>query len=94
MVKYAIFTTANDTYLCMSNELSLGTNLINSNDCLSFGQLLWPSSERKVTLHPEEGQSSWPKLRQSLLFIKLVLRESSFDMQKPTEKLPLHIYVH
>ena len=27
--------------------------------------------------------------RQSLLFIKLVPRESSFDMQKPTEKLPL-----
>ena len=31
-------------------ELSLGTNLINNNlnDCLHFGQLLWPSSGRKV----------------------------------------------
>ena len=28
----------------MSNELSLGTNWINNNDCLRFGQLLWPSS--------------------------------------------------
>ena len=65
----------------MSNELSLGTNLINSNDCLRFGQLLWPSSERKVTFRSEEGQSSWPK-QQSLLFIKLVPRESSFDIHK------------
>ena len=33
---------------CMSNELSLGTNFINNKDCLHFGQLLWPSSGRKV----------------------------------------------
>ena len=30
------------------NKLSLGTNLINNNDCLHFGQMLWPSSGRKV----------------------------------------------
>ena len=47
---------------CMSNELSLGTNFINNNDCLRFG--------------------SWLKRRQSLLFMKLVPRESSFDMYK------------
>ena len=32
----------------MSNELSLGTNLINNNDCLCFGQLLWPSSGKRL----------------------------------------------
>ena len=32
-------------------ELSLGTNLINNNDCLRFGQLLWPSSGRNVGNH-------------------------------------------
>ena len=32
----------------ISNELSLGTNLINNNDCLHFSQLLWPSSGRTV----------------------------------------------
>ena len=53
------------------NELSLGTNFMNNNDCLHCGQLLWPSSG---------CQSSWPKCRQSLLFMKLVPRESSFDM--------------
>ena len=40
---------------CCSNELSLGTNFINNNDCLCFGQLFWPSSGWKVFLHPEEG---------------------------------------
>ena len=32
---------------CMLNDLSLGTNFMN-NDCLCFGQLLWPSSGQKV----------------------------------------------
>ena len=31
---------------------------------------------------PEEGQSSWPKRRQLLFFIKLVPRESSFNRPK------------
>ena len=35
-------------YFSISNELSLGTNLITNNDCLRFGQLLWPASGRKV----------------------------------------------
>ena len=39
--------------------------------------------------HFEEGQSSWPKHSQSLLFVRLVPRESSFDVQEPTENLPL-----
>ena len=81
----------------LSNELSLGANFINNNDCLCFGQLLWPSflrakSENFTYLFAlkKEDQSSWPKHRQSLLFMKLVSRGSSFDMQEPTEKLPLH----
>ena len=41
------------------------------------------------TFRPKEGQSRWPKRRQSLLFIKLVPRGSSFNMQEPTEKLSL-----
>ncbi len=47
-----------------------------------------------ASLASEEGQGSWPKRWQSLLSFKLVPRESSPNLQKPTEKLPLLPWLH
>ena len=36
------------SWLLHLDELALGTNFIMNNNCLRFGQLLWPSLRRKV----------------------------------------------